>query len=169
MGGGIDKSEMTVQPSRIPLPTIMNVMDKWFDAVVKKFGYQAVLVPINNLDALSEQSVINFLNSARDTLLSRHHVWWILIGGPRLFSSLETKARRVSELVTGQPIILEPMSLEEVLEAVQIRIEKFRTNKDAKPPIPMGIVEMLYQVSNGEIRYKFKRLSDIIYEFRAIF
>ena len=75
----------------------MNIMDKWFSGIAKKFGYEAVLVPINNLDVLSEQTVISFLNSARDTLLSRHHVWWILIGGPGLFSTLETNARRVSE------------------------------------------------------------------------
>ena len=168
-GGGVDKSKMALQPATIPLPTIMNIMDKWFGTVVKKFGYEAVLVPINNLDVLSEQTVINFLNSARDTLLSRHQVWWILIGGPGLFSTLETKARRVSELVTGQPVTLEPMSLEEVLEVVKSRIEKFKTSKDAKPPIPQETIEMLYQVSNGEIRYIFKRLSDIIYEFRATF
>jgi len=168
-GGGLNKNETAVQPAAIPLPTIMNVMDKWFDGIVKKFGYEAVLVPINNLDVLSEQSVISFLNSARDTLLSRHHVWWILIGGPGLFSTLETNARRVSELVTGQPITLESMSLEDVLEAVKTRIEKFRTSKDVKSPIPQETIKMLYEVSGGEVRYIFKRLSDIIYEFRATF
>jgi hypothetical protein len=168
-GGGVNKSELAIQPSTIPLPTIMNTMDKWFDAVVTEFDFDAVFVPINNLDILSEETVISFLNSARDTLLSRHHVWWILVGGPGLFSTLETKARRVSELITGQPVELEPMSLEEVLEAVRTRIERFRRNKDSKPPIPQEIVEMLYQVSNGEVRYIFKRLSDIIYDFRATF
>ncbi|MGH2639154.1 MAG: hypothetical protein ACRDF4_07750 [Rhabdochlamydiaceae bacterium] len=168
-GGGVDRNQTAVKPASIPLPTIMNVMDRWFDGVVKKFGYEAALVPINNLDVLSERNVINFLNSARDTLLSRNHVWWVLIGGPGLFSTLEINARRVSELVTGQPITLEPMSLEEVLEAVKTRIEKFRSGKDAKPPIPQETIKMLYEVSSGEVRYIFKRLSDIIYVFRATF
>lgn len=168
-GGRVEKSETAIRPATIPLPTIMNAMDKWFDAVVRKFGYEAVLVPINNLDVLADQTVVGFLNSARDTLLSRHHVWWILIGGPGFFLTLETKARRVSELVAGQPITLDPLSVGDVLEAVRTRIQKFRTSKDAKPPVPEETVKMLYDVSNGEVRYIFKRLTDMIYEFRAAF
>ncbi|MGP8125076.1 MAG: hypothetical protein ACLQEQ_04300, partial [Nitrososphaerales archaeon] len=168
-GVGVQTKETAILPKAIPLPTIMNAMDNWFDAVVKKFGYEAVLVPINNLDVLPEQAVVGFLNSARDTLLSRHHVWWILIGGPGLFLTLETSARRVSELVTGQPVILDPMSQEDVLEAVKTRVEKFRTSRDSKPPVTEGTVKMLYEVSNGEVRYIFKRLTDMMYEFRAAF
>ncbi len=168
-GIGVERKETPVPASTVPLPTIMNTMDRWFDKVVEKLDYQAILVPLNNLDILPEKIVIGFLNSARDTLLSRHHVWWILIGGPGLFLTLETNARRVSELVTGQPIVLEPMSLEEVLTAIKMRIEKFRTSKDAKPPIPEEAVKLLYDVSNGEVRYIFKRLSDVIYEFRTFF
>lgn len=168
-GVGVQRKETAILPKAIPLPTIMNAMDRWFDAAVKKFGYEAVLVPINNLDVLPEQAVLGFLNSARDTLLSRHHVWWILIGGPGLFLTLETNARRVSELVTGQPVILDPMSQEDVLEAVKTRIERFRTSRDSKSPVSEGTVKMLYEVSNGEVRYIFKRLTDMIYEFRATF
>ncbi|MGI0084191.1 MAG: hypothetical protein ACREBQ_03825 [Nitrososphaerales archaeon] len=168
-GGGVEKRENVMQPASIPLPTIMNTMDKWFDRVVRKFGYESTLVPINNIDVLPEQSVIAFLNSARDILLLRNHVWWILIAGPGLFSTLETNARRVSELVTGQPVILTPMSLEDVLKAVNTRIEKLRMNKTAQPPIPQGTIKLLYDASNGEIRYIFKRLTDLIYEFHTAF
>jgi len=168
-GGGVNKSDTAIQAAAILLPTIMNTMDRWFSEVINKFDYEAILVPINNLDIFPEQAVVNFLNSARDTLLSRQHVWWILIGGPGLFSSLETNARRVSELVTGQPVALESMTLEEVFDAIDARIEKFRLNKDAKPPISRKTIQMLYEVSGGEVRYIFKRLSDMIYDFRTAF
>lgn len=168
-GGGINKNDIPIQPMRIPLPTIMNTMDRWFNEVTVKFGYEAVLVPINNLDIMPERAIINFLNSARDTLLSRTHVWWILVGGPGLFSSLETNARRVSELITGQSIGLESLSLKEVQEAIKLRIKRFRTSHNARPPISEETIEMLYEVSGGEVRYIFKRLTDIIYRFRSAF
>ncbi|MHB8567535.1 MAG: P-loop NTPase family protein [Nitrososphaerales archaeon] len=168
-GVGFDRKEALIPASTVPLPTIMNTMDRWFDRVAERFGYEAILVPINNLDVLQEKSVIGFLNSARDTLLSRHRVWWILVGGPGLFFTLETNARRVSELITGQPVILRPMSLKEVQEAVDARVEKFKMTKNVKAPIPEEAVKLLYDSSDGEVRYIFKRLSDIVYEFRATF
>jgi hypothetical protein len=144
-------------------------MDKWFDRAAEKFGYEAFLVPINNLDVLQEETVLAFLNSARDTLLTRHHVWWILVAGPSFFLSLETKARRVSELVTGLPISLDPLSLSEVHDAIQIRSQHFGTGNDVELPVPEDAVDLLYDVSDGEIRYIFKRLSDVVYSFRLAF
>ena len=168
-GGGVQADKTAVTPAAIPLPTIMNTIDRWFEAAAKRFDYEAVMVPINNLDVLEEQTVVSFLNSARDTLLSRRRVWWILVGGPGLFLTLERNARRVSELITGRPIALGPLSLEDVLEAVRTRVEKFRVTKDAKQPISDAIVKTLYEASGGEVRYTFKRLTDMIYEFRTNF
>ena len=149
----------------------MHTMDRWFERVSEKFGYEGFLVPINNLDVLSDQTVAAFLNSARDTLLTRHHVWWILIARQGFFSYLETTARRVSELVTGTPILLNPLSLEEVHQAINVRVARFKQNQKegTKPPAPPEAVDLLYQVSGGEIRYIFKRLSDLVYEFRLAF
>ena len=169
-GGGIEKSETVTQPpARIPLQTVMHIMDKWLDRVVSKFHYKAILVPINNLDIVSENWIVEFLNSARDTLLSRHHVWWILIGGTDLASTLDAKARRVSEMITGQPINLEPISLSELYSAIGVRIEKYKIDKKAKPPVPQPVVDLLYKVSGGEIRYIFRKLTNIVYDFKLTF
>ncbi|MCL4518151.1 MAG: ATP-binding protein [Thaumarchaeota archaeon] len=166
-GGGVEKKETVVQPSApIPLPTIIHTMSKWFDKVTEKFGYEAGIVAINNMDVLPDKVVIDFLNSSRDLLLSVRHVWWILIAGPGLFATLETTAPRVSELVNGKPVILEAMSLEDVKLAIKTRIGKFRKDKSTVQPIPDEIVDLLYDASSGEIRYIFKRLTDVVYEFR---
>lgn len=164
--GRVERKETLVRPPSIPLPTIINTMSKWFDVVVRKFGYEAAIVPINNMDVLPDRTIINFLNSARDILLSTRHVWWILVGGPGLFSTLEANASRVSELVNGQPIILQPMSVQDVSAAIKMRVEKFRMTKNVQPPVSEDIAKILHDASNGEIRYIFKRLTDVVYEFR---
>jgi hypothetical protein len=172
-GIGATKEVATVAPLSAVLPTVIHTMDRWFDAAAEKFGYEAFLVPINNLDVLSDQVIAAFLNSARDTLLTRHRVWWILIARQGFFSYLETTARRVSELVTGTPILLNPLSLEEVHQAIDVRIERFTMQEKGRPgvapPAPLEAVDLLYEASCGEIRYVFKRLSDLVYMFRLSF
>ena len=169
-GGGFERNETTTaQPSRIPLPTVMHVMDGWFERVVSKFGYRAVIVPINNLDVVSDNWLVEFLNSARDTLLSRQHVWWILIGGSDLAQTLEIRARRVSEMITGLPINLEPLSLPELYSVIEARVTKFKIGRGSKPPVPQPVVDLLYKVSGGEIRYIFRKLTNIVYDFKLTF
>ena len=168
-GGGAERGIAPVSPATTSLPTIMHTMDRWFDKAAEKFGYEAFLVPINNLDILPEEAILTFLNAARDTLLARRRVWWILVAGPGFFLTLETKARRVSELITGLPISLNPLTLKEVHEAIQVRVQKFKEREDAKLPVPVEAVDLLYEVSNGEFRYILKRLSDLVYSFRLAF
>jgi len=168
-GGGVDKGAAPVTPASTAPPTIMHTMDQWFDRVAEKFGYEAFIVPINNLDVLPENEVVSFLNSARDTLLARHRVWWVLVAGAGFFLTLETKARRVSELVNGLPISLSPLSLRDVHEAIKVRAERFVRKGPPKLPVPPEAVDLLYDVSGGEIRYIFKRLSDLTYSFRLAF
>ncbi len=178
-GIGATREIATVAPLSAVLPTVIHTMDRWFDKASEKFGYEAFLVPINNLDILSDQAVVAFLNAARDTLLTRHRVWWILIARQGFFSYLETSARRVSELVTGTPILLNPLSLKEVHQAIDVRVQRFsQQQRESKKkqhhgilshPVPVEAVDLLYEASAGEIRYIFKRLSDLVYVFRLSF
>ncbi|MDG6996858.1 MAG: hypothetical protein JRN52_13135 [Nitrososphaerota archaeon] len=169
-GFGASKQTMRNPPSVTVLSTVNHVMNECFEAASKQFGYEAFIIPVNNLDAISDESVTAFLNSARDTLLSIGQVWWILTARLGFFSYLETHARRVSEMVTGTPVRLEPLSLEEVHNAVEKRMVKFAIpHVKTVSIVPQEIVDYLHKVSNGEIRYAFKRLSDLVYQFRLGF
>lgn len=81
-----------------------------------------------------------------------------------MFNTLETHARRVSEIVTGQPIVLKPLPLTKVHEAIQVRVETFTSSAKAELPVEKKFVDVLYGLSGGEIRFIFKRLTDIVYE-----
>lgn len=168
-GGGISKQKTASQPLAVVLPTILNIMNGWISYVTSKTIYSAILVPINNLDILQDKDVIEFLNRMRDTLIDRPSVWWILIGKIGLFSTLEGEAHRVSEIITGRPIILKPLTLAQVHNAIKIRLDSLRISKRVDPIVPGEIVDILYDVSKGEIRYIFKRITDIIYLFKPRF
>lgn len=169
-GAGISKSPSVNPPAAVTLPSILNTMDKWVQYVSKNTDYDGpAVIPVNNMDVLDDQEIVAFLNSMRDTLIDRPNMLWILIGRKGLFSLLESKARRVSEIITGQPVILQPLSLTDVYNAIQTRIELLSKNKKgAKDGIVSDeIVKILYDTSQGEIRYIFKRITDIILKFRG--
>lgn len=168
-GGGLSREKKTTEPLAVLLPSILSVMNEWTNFVTSKMGYSAIFVPVNNLDMISDDTIIEFLNRLRDTLIDRPAVWWILIGKPGLFSLLEAKAHRVSEIVTGGPIMLKSLTLEKIHELIDVRLDNLKISKKVRPIVPNEVVDILYEVSKGEARYILKRISDIIFRFKTKF
>jgi type II secretory pathway predicted ATPase ExeA len=171
-GGGMSRSPSTSQPAAVTLPAILNTMDKWVEYVSKNTEYDGpAVIPVNNMDVLDDKEIVSFLNSMRDTIIERPHIVWILIGRKGLFSLLESEVRRVSEIITGQPVVLQPLTLQDVYNAIKVRIELLSQNKKGARDgiVSDEIVKILYDASQGEIRYVFKRITDIILKFRGQF
>ncbi len=167
-GGGIGRQKSTTAPTAVVLSSIIPVMSKWVSLVTNKLNYSAIVVPINNLDIVDDADIVDFLNRVRDTLTGFNGVWWVLVGKPNLFSLLEGKASRVSEMITGSPVKLSPLPKKEIHEMIELRIKNLSKNK-IKPPIPEKVIDILYDVSKGEARYILKRCGDLILKFHAKF
>ena len=143
-------------------------MNKWIDFVINKLNYDAIVVPLDNLDIVDDTDMVGFLNRARDIMMEFNGVWWVLVGKPNMFSLLEGKANRVSEMITGNPVKLDPLSKKEIHEMIKLRIEKLSKDK-IKPPIPKRVIDNLYDISKGEARYILKRCGDLIFKFHIKF
>lgn len=168
-GGGVSKQKTISQPSSVLLPTILTTLDKWIKFVIEKTKFDAIIIPIDNFDIIDEKTIISFLNLMRDTLLDRQHVWWIIVGQKGLSSLIEKDAPRVSEVITGKPIVLEPFSLKEINEMIKLRYKILKKSEEVKEIVPNKIIDILYQVSNGESRYILKRITDMILAFMSEF
>ncbi|OLD55945.1 hypothetical protein AUI46_02890 [archaeon 13_1_40CM_2_52_13] len=166
-GGGVQRQETIEQAPTIIINTALQKLDKWIERAKEKFSYRAGIVVINNLDRLLDQELVELLNRARDVALLRPNILWTLIGKVGTFTTIEGQARRVSEIITGQPILLNPLSLEKIHEAIHVRVNKFAARKEARFPLESRFIDLLYEVSQGEIRFIFKRLTDIVYEVVA--
>lgn len=163
-GVGIAQRKAISQPSTVVLPTILDAMNRWIDFVINKIGYSSIIVPIDNFDIVQENIIIDFLNSIRDTLIGRPNIWWIIVGQKGLFSLIEKKSHRVSEIITGKPVILESLSLDEIHEMIDLRYKNLK-KKSVEPIVPSEIIDILYEVSKGEARYILKRITDMTYSF----
>ncbi|MFQ6062101.1 MAG: hypothetical protein ACE5J9_02870 [Methanosarcinales archaeon] len=167
-GAGATKTIAPSQPIAVVMPTILHLAGK-FIKELQKFGYEGVIIPINNLDIIDESIVANFLSQIRDIALIREGFIWVLIGQEGLFSALESRAPRVSEVITGSPILLKPLSLREVKQAIERRIATLKLRESVDLPIHTDIIELLYEVSGGEIRFIFKRSTDLLLQFALQF
>jgi len=154
-----------VQASTTVLPTVIAAIDKWLEHVMEKVGYTSMMVSIDNFDIISDEGIINFLNSMRDILIARKNIWWIIIGQKGLFSLIENNASRVSEMITGKPITLEPMTGIEVKKMINVRYENLKMSKKVEKIVPDDIITTLYEASGGETRYILKRTTDMIFSF----
>ena len=110
-GGGLQTSPTVIQPQVNPLSTIMQKFDAWTGDVVERYNYRAASITVDNFDRLSTKNMIEFMNRSRDIVLLRPNMLWVLVGPKGMFSVMEEKAPRVSEVVTGQPIVISSLSL----------------------------------------------------------
>ena len=171
LGGqaGVRKTPAPSSPLLAAMPSILSTAGKWFDATTKKLGWSKFIIPVNNLDMLDDESAANFMNVVRDYMITfaKKGVWWVLIAKEGFIRTLENRAHRVSEVLTGPPVRLNPLSLDEVKKAIDVRVTRYGTRQDAKPPVPDEIVTWLYRLSDGEVRTIFKKLTDMIFEYHA--
>ncbi len=160
-GGGVTRSAALAQPAALLMPMVLSHTDK-FVSELHKLGYEGAIILVNNMDTLDEKFIVGFLSQIRDIALIRPGLIWVLIGREGLFSSLEKNMPRVSEIITGSPVVIKPPSKEDVRIAIERRTKVLRMRDDVKPIMEDEIIDVLYDVSNGEIRYIFKRATDII-------
>ncbi|MDG6928751.1 MAG: hypothetical protein JRN39_05045 [Nitrososphaerota archaeon] len=165
--GGAGKTAAPSSPLLPAMPSILNTAGKWFDAA-SKLGWSKFIIPVNNLDMLDDESAANFMNVVRDYMITfaKKGVWWVLIAKEGFVHALENRAHRVSEILTGPPVKLNPLSLDEVKKAIDVRASKYGKG-GAKAPVPDEIVSWLYKLSDGEVRAIFKKLTDMIFEYHA--
>jgi len=164
---GAGKAAAPSSPLLPAMPTILTTAGKWFDAA-SRFGWSKFIIPVNNLDMLDEESAVNFMNVVRDYMITfaKKGVWWVLIAKDGFVHTLENRAHRVSEVLTGPPVRLNPLSLDEVKKAIDVRVNKYG-KEGVKAPAPDEIVSWLYKLSDGEVRAIFKKLTDMIFEYHA--
>lgn len=166
--GGAGKTPAPTSPLLPLMPSILATAEKWFDAA-SKLGWSKFIIPVNNLDMLDDDLAVGFLNAVRDYLITfaRKGVWWVLIAREAFTPSLEARAHRVSEVLSGPSVRLSPLSLQDVSKAIDARVEKYSV-AGARSPVPDEIVSWLYKLSDGEVRTIFKKLTDMVFEHHAV-
>lgn len=105
------------------------------------------------------------LISFRDTLFSIPNLWWVLIGQSGLGSLIQSLDPRVFERMTGSGIEIEPIELDELDQAIALRVAKFHRSQGGKSPLASETYRRLFEASYGEMRFVFKYSNSICAKF----
>jgi len=144
----------------IPSLTIHSLQVFFEDLIreLKKVGYKGVVLHYNNLEIIEEPKLIKLFNSIRDFIQTKE-VLFIFIGDlgvPRIIS----KIKRVESIMSESPIILENLSITELKQLLDKRIQYLNiSGLDSIKPYEDEIITKLYQLYNGNLRSILNSLS----------
>ena len=161
-GGGYQATKAPTQPDALTMMAVQGYLERFLHLANGR-GFDRVLVSVNNLDIVDLQAFKGLLHAVRDSTLTLENFLWTFIGPVGLRGELtEPSMQRVSELLRGAPLELEPLSRPQVHEVVKARLKLYQASPKAIRPVEDEVVEFLYDASSGEIRYVMNRCGDIV-------
>jgi Cdc6-like AAA superfamily ATPase len=164
-GGNIGRSVSLPGVQDVSFEGITDAITAIVSEVVNKLGFKGAIIALDNLENLEDSQLKSLLISFRDTLFSTPNLWWVLIGQSGLGSLIQSLDPRVFERIAGSGIEITPISLEELDEAINIRVSKFHAGGNGKAPLPKDIHKELFNTSFGEMRFVFKYSNSICTKF----
>lgn len=118
--------------------------------------FDCAVIALDNVENLDQQKLGDLLISFRDTLFSTPHIWWVLIGQSGLGSLIQSLDPRVFERTAGSGLEVKPIELEELHQAISLRVKRFHRSGNGVAPISKKVHERLFTASHGEMRFVFK-------------
>lgn len=128
--------------------------------VNQELDFSSSFIVLDNIENLHNDDLSECLKTFRDTLFTIPNIWWVLIGQSGLSSLIQSTNPKVFQRLSST-IELKPISVENLIKAVDIRVKRFHIEKEGTSPITKEIYLKLFQSSNGEIRFVFNYCHDI--------
>lgn len=164
-GGSFGRSVELPKASDASFESIADALTAITAEVVKELGFSSAVIALDNLENLSDEQLGALLISFRDTLFSIPNVWWVLIGQSGLGSLIQSLDPRVFERTTGSGIEIKPIELDELDQAIALRVSRFHKSKGGKSPLSTETHRRLFEASFGEMRFVFKYSNSICTKF----
>lgn len=140
--------------------TLVELLTVMAKEVCEKLNFESSFIVLDNIENLYEDDLIEALSTFRDTLFTIPNIWWVLIGQSGLSSLIQSTNPKVFQRLSSS-LELKPITVENLIKAVDIRVARFHIGKKGSSPISKDIYLKLFESSNGEIRFVFNYCHDI--------
>jgi len=145
-----------------------DLLRQYFRLLVKYIvnkGYSGVIFHLDNFDKLGVREpgkLKAFFESVRD-VLQEPGVYFVFVGTTGLFQKVIVPLPRVRSIFFDTPIHLEPLSLAEVKAVMDRRYHLLvAPGKEWITPVTDEVVENLYMIFEGRIRYIMNSITSLI-------
>lgn len=159
-GGNYGKEIHLPMISETTFETLVELLTTISEEVKKELGFISSFIVLDNMENLHDDDLSDCLKTFRDTLFTIPNIWWILIGQSGLSSLIQSTNPKVFQRLSSS-IELKPISVENLIKAVDVRVKRFHIGKEGESPITKEIYLKLFESSNGEIRFVFNYCHDI--------
>ncbi|NQU78385.1 hypothetical protein HQ545_01315 [Candidatus Woesearchaeota archaeon] len=156
-GGGVSYGESLSLPQDIAI----EVLEDLFLKIFRELREQnlSLILQYNNIENMDAESLSNLLKSVRD-FIQIDGLHTLFSGSAESISAFEIHPQVRS--VFSDPIVLEPLSAEQVISVLEKRCEALKvTDGNYIRPFKNESVIFLHKMLNGNIRFIFKLLDDV--------
>lgn len=160
-GGNIGRSVTLPALSEATFEAIGDALHALSAEVSEYLHLDSAVIALDNIENLDQRKLGDLLISFRDTLFSTPNLWWVVIGQSGLGSLVQTLDPRVFERTSGSGLEIKPIELEELHEAISIRVKRFHRSGNGAAPLSKKVHERLFTASHGEMRFVFKYSNSI--------
>lgn len=155
-------------------PVSQASLENWRDVLgvvasetIHTLGYNGIFAVLDNAENLENEQLTHLLMAFRDTLFMTKGVWWVVIGQSGLYSFIDAADKRVSQRIQGNGLQIPPLTADELHEAIERRIQRYRAQDDAVSPISRAVHTQLYEASRGEIRFVMNTSDSLVRKITA--
>lgn len=123
-----------------------------------------VIIHYNNLELLPEKTLRRLFDNLRD-FFQTPNVHFIFVGNLTVFSTMQS-IPRFSSILTDTSIKIDNLTIEEIKQILQLRMEKMRASPEITYIVPHteASLQSLYGLFNGNIRNILNSLSTAVLE-----
>jgi len=131
--------------------------------------YKGLIIHVNNFDVViseNKKQVIRFFAEIRD-LLQTKNSYFIFLGPTKFFKDIVSMEQRVRSIFDQRPLILNPLSKSEFLDALNNRMSLLQSDTANKiiKPFEDNVIYELHDMFDGDIRMILTSLKAILDEF----
>ncbi|MCP5104997.1 MAG: MarR family transcriptional regulator, partial [bacterium] len=159
-GFGLNKGETLSRSSFLNQSILTDFLVRVGELIKENYNKTApIIIQVNNLDieyGFEREDLKRFFNEIRDTL-QVPYISWLICGAEGLENFIRKHIPRVSQ-VTNSFMTVNPLSLEEIITAFELRIKKARMK--GRLPIDMNLLSYVYNIANGS----FREILNIVYQ-----
>ncbi len=119
---------------------------------LKKSGFPPIILHYNNFDKVKDaEKLLVFLQDLREFFDNKHAI--IILLGNEILEQAISSADRLRQKYQFPPVYIDKLSLEEIKEILRKRVSDLRIDNTKDTLLyEDGVIEVLYNVFNGNIR-----------------
>jgi len=166
-GTGVGGSRATERAMNVPdvgMPQLISYLEQ-LSTLAHDEGFAGITLHFDNMELLMQtdpEALGRFFDEIRDVLQTPGY-YFVFVAPGGFFQTVIAPRERVRSIFFGQPVVVPPLSEQEVLAVLRRRYELLSTEVDHwVPPVSDQLVKHLYGLFRGKIRFVMDAIQNIV-------